>query len=147
MTVCPHRYSEAGGTGASYEKLDILVTRDDIPEHPEIALEAGGGGNPWHLHLSVDHSYIYSFRNHSLPDAFTFLMLGLDSGHSQQVGFCPPLVVPEEEIVFNGKPARVEVESNTWRWWRTAPEPPSTGTGSTCVSSRHSQKFELEGLQ
>ena len=111
MSVCPHRYSKAGGTGASYNKLDILVTRDDIPEHPEIALEAGGGGDPWHLHLSVDHSYIYSFRNQSLPDAFTFLMLGLDSGHSQQVGFCVPLGVPEEEIVFHGNPAPVEVES------------------------------------
>ena len=104
-----HRYVEAGGSGVSYNKLDVLITRDDVPEFPEIAM---ADNDPFHLFLSVDHSYIYSFLNNSLPNGFVFLALGLDSGHSLQVGFCVPLGVPAEEIEFMGNnPRPVQVES------------------------------------
>ena len=40
------------------------------------------------------------------------MCLGLDSGHSLQVGFCVPLGVPAEEIKFEGNnPRPVQVES------------------------------------
>ena len=109
MSVCPHRFSESGGSGDSYNKFDVVVTRDDIPEFPKVAMV---NGEAWHLFLSVDHSYIYSFRNRSLPKAFVFVSKGLDSGHSQLVGFCTPLGVPEEEIKFLGNyPRPVQVDS------------------------------------
>merc|ERR1712156_449149 len=109
MSVCPHRFSESGGSGDSYNKFDVVVTRDDIPQFPKVAMV---NGEAWHLFLSVDHSYIYSFRNRSLPKAFVFISKGLDSGHSQLVGFCTPLGVPEEEIKFLGDhPRPVQVDS------------------------------------
>ena len=107
--ICPHRYVEAGGSGCGYGKLDMLITRDDVPEFPEIPM---ADKDPFHLFLSVDHSYIYSFLNHSLPNKFVFQALGLDSGHSLQVGFCVPLGVPAGEIRFLGSnPVPVQVES------------------------------------
>ena len=106
----PNRYVEAGGSGTGYGKLDVLITRDDVPEFPEIPM---ADNDPFHLFLSVDHSYIYSFLNHSLPNMFLFRALGLDSGHSLQVGFCVPLGVPAEEIKFSGSnPVPVQVDSH-----------------------------------
>ena len=98
-----------GGSGDRFNKLDVVVTRDDIPEFPKVAMV---NGEAWHLFLSVDHSYIYSFLNHSLPNGFSFTSVGLDSGHSQQIGFCVPLGVPPEEIKFLGAhPKPVQVDS------------------------------------
>ena len=111
MSICPHRFSESGGSGDSFNKLDVVVTRDDIPEFPKVAM-VNGANEAWHLYLSVDHSYIYSFLNHSLPKGFVFISVGLDSGHSQQMGFCVPLGVPPEEIKFMGNhPIPVQVDS------------------------------------
>ena len=109
LTISLYRYVEAGGSGTGYGKLDVLITRDDVPELPEIPM---ADHDPFHLFLSVDHSYIYSFLNNSLPKEFVFRALGLDSGHSLQVGFCIPLGVPAEEIKFLGShPPPVQVDS------------------------------------
>ena len=108
MSVCPHRYTGAGGTGAVNKKLDVVLTRDDVPEFPEIALEFS---DPWQPDLSTDHSYILSFRNHSLPPSYKFQVYGLDSGHVQQIGFCLPLGVPVDQIEFSGSPKPLEMQS------------------------------------
>ena len=99
MSICPHRYTEAGGSGSGYGHIDVVVTRDDVPEYPDIAMEYHA---PWHLHLSTDHSYIFSFRNNSLPENYIFFLYGIDSGFGQNIGFCVPLNIPEDEISFQG---------------------------------------------
>ena len=52
---------------------EVVVTRTDIPEYPEIHPMYS---DPWHPHLSTDHSYIYSFPNLSLPPNFNIHIEG-----------------------------------------------------------------------
>ena len=56
-----------------YLFAEVVVTRTDIPEYPEIHPMYS---DPWHPHLSTDHSYIYSFPNLSLPPNFHILLQG-----------------------------------------------------------------------
>ena len=67
--------------------LEIVITRDDIPDNPEETLVYP---DPWHPKLSTDHSYIYSFPE-GIPIRLNFRIDGLDSGNSIIVGFCIPL--------------------------------------------------------
>jgi hypothetical protein len=77
----------------------VVVTRDDVPDYPDISMDYH---DPWHLALSTDHSYIFAFRNNSLPSNYLFKLYGLDSGFGQNIGFCVPLNAKEEEISFHG---------------------------------------------
>ena len=80
----------------SHSNSDMIITRNDIPEHPEIS---NVYKDPWHLHFSSDHSYIYSFPNGSFPSRFHVQLEGLDSGNSLVLGFCTPLnIQPDKEI-------------------------------------------------
>ena len=99
MSICPHQYVKTQGTGTGYTDFEVVITRTDIPEYPEIHPLYP---DPWHPHLSTDHSYIYSFPNLSLPPNFNIIMQGLDSGNSVLVGFCVPLGATSEEIEFRG---------------------------------------------
>ena len=85
---------------------ELVITRTDIPEYPEIHPLYP---DPWHPHLSTDHSYIYSFPNLSLPPNFNIRLQGLDSGNSLLVGFCVPLGTTTEEIDFGGRPKPQEI--------------------------------------
>ena len=86
----------------------MVITRNDIPEYPEYSLQYH---TPWHPHLSTDHSYLYSFPNHSLPSTFYVALQGLDSGHSLVIGFCVPLGASADEVTFRGSPAPVKIGS------------------------------------
>ena len=85
-----------------------MITRTDVSEYPEINPLYG---DPWHPHLSTDHTYIYSFPNLSLPPNFNIRLQGLDSGNSVVVGFCVPLGATSDEIEFRGRPNPKEIES------------------------------------
>ena len=80
---------------------EMVITRDDIPQYPEISLIYP---DPWHPKLSTNHSYIYSFPNNSLPSDFNIRMVGLDSGHSVLVGICIHLNADEDQIILQGTP-------------------------------------------
>ena len=86
----------------------MVLTRDDVPEYPEIA---NVYPDPWHPHMSTDHSYLYSFPNNSMPPKFRMQLEGLDSGHSLLLGICTPLGANEEEINFRGSPEPQEVST------------------------------------
>ena len=87
---------------------EMVITRDDIPQHPEISLIYP---DPWHPKLSTNHSYIYSFPNNSLPSDFNIIMKGLDSGHSILVGICINLNATEDQIKFQGTPKPMELST------------------------------------
>ena len=87
---------------------EVVVTRTDVPEYPEIHPMYS---DPWHPHLSTDHSYIYSFPNLSLPPNFNIVLQGLDSGNSILVGFCVPLGATSDEIEFRGRPKPQEIDT------------------------------------
>merc|ERR1712241_1327990 len=101
MSICPHRYVLASHTGDRYNNLKVVVTRDDVPEDPIISNEHP---DPWHPHMSTDHSYLYSFPNNSMPSKFKMQIEGLDSGHSSLLGICTPLGATADEINFRGSP-------------------------------------------
>lgn len=108
MSVCPHRYVLGSGTGSSYVKIPMIITRDDIPEVPEVSPVYH---DPWHPHFSTDHSYIYAFPNDSLPHHFYVILEGLDSGHSLVLGFCVPFGATPDQMGFSGYPKPVEVQT------------------------------------
>ena len=79
--------------------LDNVITRNDIPEYPEIN---NIYQDPWHPKLSSDHSYLYSFLNSSWPGKFHLTLSGLDSGYSLMVGICYAFNVKVEDIEIKG---------------------------------------------
>ena len=79
----------------------MVITRDDIPELPEISQVHP---DAWHPVFTTDHSYLYSFPNNSLPPNFNIRLEGLDSGHSVLLGFCTPFNATPDEVKFTGTP-------------------------------------------
>merc|ERR1711970_929094 len=108
MSVCPHRYTGSGGTGSGYNKLDVVVTRDDVPDYPLVAM---ANSDAWHLEMSTDHSYIWSFRNSSLPRNYHFMLHGLSDGLTQNIGFCVPPNASPDEISFTGRTKLIELDT------------------------------------
>ena len=83
-----------------------MVTRDDVPDYPLVAM---ANGDAWHLEMSTDHSYIWSFRNNSLPHNYHFMLHGLSDGLTQNIGFCVPLNASPDEISFTGRNKMIEL--------------------------------------
>merc|ERR1712200_138737 len=86
----------------------MIITRNDIPEHSEISSVYK---DPWHLHFSSDHSYIYSFPNGSFPSRFHVQLEGLDSGNSLVLGFCTPLNIQPDKVTVKGTPKPEQVNT------------------------------------